>query len=325
MNTGAEGVETALKLARKWGYMKKGIPENKAIVLAATNNFHGRTISIVSMSTDPSSTTGFGPFVPNIGSICPATGRPLRYNNVADLEAALEAHGKDVAAFLVEPIQGEAGIFVPDEGYLSKCYELCKKHNVLFIADEIQTGLGRTGKLLAVDHENVKPDILILGKALSGGVYPVSAVLANKDIMLCIQPGEHGSTYGGNPLGSAIAMTALQVLKDENMIENANVLGEKFRVALRALNSPLISCVRGKGLLNAIVIDESKFDKTAWHICLMLKHYGLLAKPTHQNIIRLAPPLCITEEELMEGVRIIDGVLKEIVSMKVTDIPGHDM
>ena len=319
MNTGAEGVETALKLARKWGYMKKGIPHDKAMILSCTNNFHGRTIAIVSMSTDPDSTTGFGPFVPSIGCVCPATKRKLDYNNLQDLEAALEAHGPNVAAFLVEPIQGEAGIFVPDEGYLKKAYELCKKHSVLFIADEIQTGLARTGKLLAIDHEDVKPDILILGKALSGGIYPVSAVLANKEVMLCIQPGEHGSTYGGNPLGCAVAMAALQVIRDENLVEKADQLGKAFRKALEDIHSPLISIVRGKGLLNAIVIDESKFDKSAWQICLLMKHYGILAKPTHRNIIRLAPPLCITEEELMKGVEIIQKVLEEIPDMDPQD------
>ncbi|KAL2912603.1 ornithine aminotransferase [Polyrhizophydium stewartii] len=322
MNTGAEGVETAVKLARKWGYMRKGIPNNQAIVLSCANNFHGRTISIISMSTDPDATTNFGPFVPNIGCVCPATGRRIEYNNADALEAALKAHGDKVAAFLVEPIQGEAGIFVPDEGYLKRCYDLCKKYNVLFIADEIQTGLARTGRMLAVDHEGIKPDILILGKALSGGVYPVSAVLANKDVMLCIRPGEHGSTYGGNPLGCAVAVAALEVLKEERLAEKADALGAKFRAALEALDSPLISIVRGRGLLNAIVIDESQSDKTAWHICLMLKHYGLLAKPTHRNIIRLAPPLCITEEQLMHGVSIISRVLKEIPSMNVHDIPG---
>lgn len=319
MNTGAEGVETALKLARKWGYVKKGIPKDKAMILSCTNNFHGRTIAIVSMSTDPDSTTGFGPFVPSIGCICPKTKARLEYNSLKDLEAALEAHGDYVAAFLVEPIQGEAGIFVPDEGYLKKAYELCKKYNVLFIADEIQTGLARTGRLLAIDHEDVKPDILILGKALSGGIYPVSAVLANKEVMLCIQPGEHGSTYGGNPLGCAVAMAALEVIKEEGLVEKSDRLGKVFRQALKDLNSPLISIVRGKGLLNAIVIDESKFDKSAWQICLLMKHYGILAKPTHRNIIRLAPPLCITEEELMRGVTIIKQVLEEIPSMDAKD------
>jgi len=319
MNTGAEGVETALKLARKWGYLKKGIPQDKAMIFSCTNNFHGRTIAIVSMSTDPDSTTDFGPFVPSIGCVCPVSKKKLNYNSLEDLEAALEAHGPNVAAFLVEPIQGEAGIFVPDEGYLTKAYELCKKHNVLFIADEIQTGLARTGKLLAIDHEDIKPDILILGKALSGGIYPVSAVLANKDVMLCIQPGEHGSTYGGNPLGCAVAMAALQVIRDENLVEKADKLGKLFRQALLDIKSPLISIVRGKGLLNAIVIDESKFDKSAWQICLLMKHYGILAKPTHRNIIRLAPPLCITEEELMKGVDIIKRVLEEIPSMDSQD------
>jgi ornithine--oxo-acid transaminase len=319
MNTGAEGVETAIKLARKWGYKKKGIPNNQAIILTCTGNFHGRTIAIISFSTDPDSTTGFGPFVPNIGCICPATRRELNYNNLNDLEAALEAHGSKVAGFLVEPIQGEAGIFVPDDGYLAKAYALCKKYNVLFIADEIQTGLARTGRMLAVDHENVKPDVLILGKALSGGVYPVSAILANKEIMLCIQAGEHGSTYGGNPLGCAVAMAALDVLKEENLAEKAEALGIRFRKALRDMNSPLISIVRGKGLLNAIVIDESKSNKTAWQICLLMKHYGILAKPTHQNIIRLAPPLIITEEELDKGVTIIKRVLEEIPTMDPKD------
>ncbi|KAI8923993.1 pyridoxal phosphate-dependent transferase [Entophlyctis helioformis] len=324
MNTGAEAVETAIKLSRKWAYEKKGVPPNEAIVLSCTNNFHGRTISIISMSTDPSATTNFGPFVPNIGCICPVTKAVLNYNDASALEAALIAHGPKVAAFLVEPIQGEAGIFVPDEGYLTTCYNLCKKYNVLFIADEIQTGLARTGRMLAIDHENIKPDILILGKALSGGVYPVSAVLSSREIMLCIQPGEHGSTYGGNPLGSAVAMAALEVLKEEKLAEKADAYGKKFRAALEAINSPLIAKVRGKGLLNAIIIDESKSDKSAWHVCLMLKHYGLLAKPTHRNIIRLAPPLCITEEELMTGVSIIARVLNEIPAMRIQDIPGHE-
>jgi ornithine--oxo-acid transaminase len=241
MNTGAEAVETAIKLARKWAYTHKGVKENEAMVLSCTGNFHGRTIAIVSMSTDPSSTVGFGPFVPSIGCVCPATKKELCYNNVGDLELALQAHGDKVAAFLVEPIQGEAGIFVPDDGYLAACYALCKKYNVLFIADEIQTGLARTGKLLAIDYDNVKPDILILGKALSGGIYPVSAVLANKEVMLSIRPGEHGSTYGGNPLGCAVAVAALQVLKDENLAEKAFHLGDQFRTALRNLHSPLIS------------------------------------------------------------------------------------
>ncbi|KAJ3326271.1 ornithine aminotransferase [Boothiomyces sp. JEL0866] len=325
MNTGAEAVETAMKLARKWAYVHKQVPENEAMILSCTGNFHGRTIAIVSMSTDPSSTDGFGPFVPNIGCICPVTKKQLAYNDLDALETALKAHHKKMAAFLVEPIQGEAGIFVPDEGYIAKAYALCKKYDVLFIADEIQTGLARTGKLLAIDYDNVKPDILILGKALSGGIYPVSAVLSSKEIMLSIKPGEHGSTYGGNPLGSAVAVAALEVIKEEKLSERAFELGEKFRAALRNLNSPFVSIVRGRGLLNAVVIDESKLNgKTAWDICLLMKHYGLLAKPTHQNIIRLAPPLCITEAELMTGVDIIERSLRDIVDMKPSEIPGAE-
>ncbi|RKO99814.1 hypothetical protein CXG81DRAFT_13976 [Caulochytrium protostelioides] len=321
MNTGAEAVETALKLARKWAYEVKGVAPNEAIIFSAANNFHGRTIGIISMSTDPEATTNFGPFVPNVGPVCPETGKVIRYNHAEDLEAALARHGPKVAAFLVEPIQGEAGIFVPDEDYLRRCYEACKKHNVLFIADEIQTGLARSGKMLAIEYAGIKPDVLILGKALSGGMYPVSAVLANKPIMGVIRPGEHGSTYGGNPIGCAVAMEALQILKDEHLTEKAFDLGEKFRAALTAINSPAIELVRGRGLLNAIIIDEAKaYGKTAWHICLMMKKYGLLAKPTHQNIIRLAPPLVITEAELMEGVAIIKKVLDELPHIKVEDI-----
>ncbi|KAF9928005.1 hypothetical protein KVV02_007234 [Mortierella alpina] len=314
MNTGAEAVETAIKLSRKWGYMKKNIPEGDAIVLSCTENFHGRTIGIVSMSTDPDARIGFGPYLPNVGPVCPKTGRTIRYNNIEDLEYVLEHNGKNVAAFLVEPIQGEAGIMVPDNGYLKKVSELCKKHNVLMIADEIQTGLARTGKMLCIDHDNVKPDMLLLGKALSGGVYPVSAVLANDEVMLCIKPGEHGSTYGGNPLGCAVAMAALEVIKEDNLVEKADVLGQKFRAAITKIQSPALALCRGRGLLNAIVIDESKANgRTAWQLCLLLKKKGLLAKPTHQNIIRLAPPLCITEAELMDGVRLIEESLKELL------------
>ncbi|OZJ04510.1 Ornithine aminotransferase car2 [Bifiguratus adelaidae] len=322
MNTGAEAVETGIKLARKWGYMKKGIPENEAIVISCTDNFHGRTMGIISMSSDPDCRTGFGPYMPLVGPICPATGKPIRYNNFEDLEACFEECGKNIAGFLVEPIQGEAGIMVPDDGYLAKCYDLCKKHNVLFIADEIQTGLARTGKMLCVEHDNVRPDVVLLGKALSGGVYPVSAVLADRDIMLCIKAGEHGSTYGGNPLGSAAAIAALQVIKDENLVERAAVLGEKFRAALRKIDSPMLVAVRGRGLLNAIVIDETKTDKTAWQLCLLLKSRGILAKPTHVNIIRLAPPLVISEEDLMKGAEIIGQAMKDIATMRVEDIPG---
>ncbi|KAG9284751.1 hypothetical protein G9A89_001121 [Geosiphon pyriformis] len=323
MNTGAEAVETGIKLARKWGYLKKGIPDNQGIILCCTNNFHGRTTAIISLSTDPDSRRGFGPYLPNSGAICPAGGGTLHYNSVKDLEDALNAHGKHVAGFLIEPIQGEAGINIPDEGYLKKCYDLCKQHNVLFIADEIQTGLGRTGKMICCEHENVRPDILLLGKALSGGVYPVSAVLADKEIMLSIQPGEHGSTFGGNPLGCAVAIAALEVIRDEGLVEKSALLGERFRSALSQINSPLLKIVRGRGLLNAIVIDETKFEKTAWQLCLLLKSRGLLAKPTHNNIIRLAPPLCISEDELLEGVKIIEQALEDIINMGVEEIPGY--
>nr|ADI24232.1 ornithine aminotransferase [Rhizophagus intraradices] len=323
MNTGAEAVETGIKLARKWGYLKKGIPKNKAIVVSCRNNFHGRTTTIISMSTDSDAREGFGPYMPCVGPVCPATGRSVDYNSIKDLEDAFEAHGPHIAAFLVEPIQGEAGIIVPDDGYLKKAYDLCKKHNILLIADEVLTGLARTGKLLCQEHDEVRADIVILGKALSGGVYPISAVLTSKDIMLCIKPGEHGSTYGGNPLGCAVAIAALEVIKEESLVEKAAVLGEKFRSALRKIDSPLIQTVRGKGLLNALVIDETKSDKTAWQLCLLLKSRGLLAKPTHKNIIRLAPVLSITEEELMQGVKIIEQALKNIINMKSDNIPRY--
>ncbi|RKP11386.1 ornithine aminotransferase [Piptocephalis cylindrospora] len=327
MSTGAEAVETGIKLARRWGYDKKGIPDGEAIVLSATNNFHGRTMTVISMSTDPSSRGGFGPYLPNVGCMCPAGKGSIRYNNIGDLEKAFEAHGPNVAAFLVEPIQGEAGICVPDNDYLSRAYELCKKHNVLFIADEIQTGIARTGAMLCIEHSGVRPDMVLLGKALSGGVYPVSAVLADKDIMLCIKPGEHGSTYGGNPLGCAVAIAALEVVKEEGLVEKSRKLGETFRSSLRSLNSPYIKEVRGKGLLNAIEIDESKLEgdgKTAWHLCLLLKQHGLLAKPTHDTIIRLAPPLCITAEELEQGVGIIRDSLEKLAHVNVKDIPGAE-
>ena len=299
MNSGAEGDETALKLCRKWGYEKKGIPENEAKIIVCEGNFHGRTITIISMSTDPDSYKGFGPYTPGFVTI--------PYNDTEALEKALE--DPNVAGFLVEPIQGEAGVYVPDEGFLSKAYELCKEKNVLFIADEVQTGLARTGKLLACDHEEVRPDILILGKALSGGVYPVSVVLADDDIMLCIKPGEHGSTYGGNPVAAKVAMAALEVLKEENLAERAEELGKKFRAELRNIDSPMIELVRGKGLLNAIVIKPTN-GNTAWDVCVALKENGLLAKPTHEHIIRFAPPLVITEEQLMESVDIISRTIQ---------------
>jgi ornithine--oxo-acid transaminase len=299
MNSGAEGDETALKLCRKWAYEKKGIPENEAKIIVCEGNFHGRTITIISMSTDPDSYKGFGPYTPGFVTI--------PYNDTDALAEALE--DPHVAGFLVEPIQGEAGVYVPDDGYLSRAYELCKEKNVLFIADEVQTGLARTGKLLACDHEGVRPDILILGKALSGGVYPVSVVLADDDIMLCIKPGEHGSTYGGNPVAAKVAMAALEVLKEEDLARKAEELGKQFRAELKKIDSPMVELVRGKGLLNAIVIRPTN-GKTAWDVCVALKDNGLLAKPTHEHIIRFAPPLVITGEQLMECVDIIKRTIE---------------
>jgi ornithine--oxo-acid transaminase len=296
MNTGAEADETAMKLARRWGYKVKGIPENEAIIICCEGNFHGRTISIISMSTDPDSYGQFGPFTPGFVKI--------PYNDSAALEQALEKCGDKVAGFLVEPIQGEAGVYVPNEGYLKTCYELCKKYNVLFIADEVQTGIARTGKMLACDHEGVRPDILILGKALSGGVIPVSAVLADDEIMLTIKPGEHGSTFGGFCLAGKVAMAALQVVKDEKLEEKAEELGQIFREEMSKVKSDMIELVRGKGLLNAIVI-KPKNGKEAWDVCLKMKELGVLAKPTHQHIIRFAPPLVITKDQLMEAIELI--------------------
>jgi len=298
MNTGVEAVETAIKLARRWGYEVKGIPENNARIIVFEDNFHGRTSTVISFSSDPSSYTGFGPFMPGFDLI--------PYNDLDALAKALQ--NKDVTAILMEPIQGEAGVVVPDDGYLSRAYEYCKQANVLFIGDEIQTGLGRTGKMLACDHENVRPDILILGKALSGGVLPVSAVLANDEIMLTIKPGEHGSTYGGNPLACAVAITALTVLKEEKMTENAAVMGDYFKSGLRSLKSPFIETIRGKGLLNAVVIHQTR-PEAAWELCLELKENGLLAKPTHGNKIRFAPPLSITKVQLDECLEIIGDSL----------------
>ncbi len=301
MNSGAEADETALKLCRRWAYDKKGIPENEAKIIVCEGNFHGRTITIISMSTDPDSFKGFGPYTPGFVTI--------PYDDLAALEKALE--DPNVAGFLVEPIQGEAGVYVPQEGYLAKAYELCKKKNVLFIADEVQTGLARTGKLLACDHENVKPDVLILGKALSGGSMPISAVLANDDIMLVIKPGEHGSTFGGNPLACKVAVTALEVLRDEKLAENAERLGKLFRDELRKIDSEMVELVRGKGLLNAVVI-KPKNGKVAWDVCMQMKENGLLAKPTHGHIIRFAPPLVINEAQILEAVKIIEKSIKEI-------------
>jgi len=326
MNTGAEAVETSVKLARKWAYEKKGVPEGKAVVLSVEGNFHGRTLGIISMSTDPESRGGFGPYLEGVGPTYIDGGKQqtIRYGVIEDLERALELNGKNVAAFLIEPIQGEAGIVVPEDGYLAQVHELCKMHNVLLICDEIQTGLCRTGKMLACEYDNVRPDIILLGKALSGGVYPVSAVLADKDVMLCIKPGEHGSTYGGNPLGCAVAMTALRVLVDEKLADRAMVLGEKFRSSVLALKSPMVATVRGRGLLNAIVIDESQSSRgrTAWQLCLLLKSRGVLAKPTHVNIIRFAPPLVIEEKDLMKAVKIIGECLKDLDVLE--EIPGDE-
>jgi ornithine--oxo-acid transaminase len=302
MNSGAEAVETALKLARKWAYEVKGIPQYEAKIITCENNFHGRTITIVSFSTDPEANTNFGPFTPGFITI--------PYNNPSALEEALKE--PNVAAFLVEPIQGEAGVMVPDDGYLKTCYDLCKKNNVLFIADEIQTGLARTGKMLACDYENIHPDILILGKALSGGMMPISAVLANDEIMLTIKPGQHGSTFGGNPLACTIATEALNVLIDEKLADRAAKHGELLRSELKKMQKEfeVLKIVRGKGLLNAIVV-EPKNGKEAWDLCLKMAEYGLLAKPTHQHIIRFAPPLIITEEQILESLDIIKRALKD--------------
>lgn len=294
MNTGAEAVETALKLARRWGYRIKGIAPEKAKIIVCSENFHGRTITIISMSTDPSSYEDFGPYTPGFIKV--------QYNNVEALAEALQ--DPDVVGFLLEPIQGEAGVVVPDDGYLRRCYDLCKQHNALFIADEIQTGIGRTGKLLACDYENIHPDILILGKALSGGVTPVSAVLANDEIMLTIAPGEHGSTYGGNPLAAAVGIAALEVVRDEKLSENAYAMGELFRSEMEKIDNPMVKKVRGKGLLNAVV-TEPHDGKVAWDICLALKENGLIAKPTHDYIIRFTPPLIITRDQMMEAIGII--------------------
>ncbi|MBE8726674.1 ornithine--oxo-acid transaminase [Flavobacterium hungaricum] len=306
MNTGAEAVETALKVCRKWAYEVKGIPENQAQVIVCENNFHGRTTTIISFSNDETARKNFGPFTDGFIKI--------EYDNLEALENALNS-SKNIAGFLVEPIQGEAGVYVPSEGYLAKAKALCEKHNVLFIADEVQTGIARTGKLLAVHHENVQPDILILGKAISGGVYPVSAVLCNDEIMNVIKPGQHGSTFGGNPVAAAVAIAALEVVKDEKLAENAERLGIILRKGLNeiAAKNNLITLVRGKGLLNAIVINTDEDSNLAWEICLRFRDNGLLAKPTHGNKIRLAPPLVMTESQIQECLEIIEKSLKEFV------------
>ncbi|WPO78747.1 ornithine--oxo-acid transaminase [Flavobacterium sp. KACC 22761] len=304
MNTGAEAVETALKICRKWAYEVKGIPENQAQVIVCENNFHGRTTTIISFSNDETARKNFGPFTDGFIKI--------EYDNLEALEKALES-SKNIAGFLVEPIQGEAGVYVPSEGYLAKAKSLCEKHNVLFIADEVQTGIARTGKLLAVHHENVQPDVLILGKAISGGVYPVSAVLTNNEIMNVIKPGQHGSTFGGNPVAAAVAIAALEVVKEEKLAENAEYLGAILRKGLNEIaeRNDLIKLVRGKGLLNAIVINSDEESDLAWEICLKFRDNGLLAKPTHGNKIRFAPPLVMTETQIQECLEIIEKSLNE--------------
>lgn len=301
MNSGAEAVETALKLARRWGYIHKGIPENEALIVTCEGNFHGRTITIVSISTDPDSYSQYGPFTPGFITI--------PYNDTKSLEKVLNEKGDKIAALMLEPIQGEAGVFVPDDGYLKKCYDLCKKHNVLFVADEVQTGIARTGRLLCCDHEGIRPDMVIIGKALSGGVLPVSAVLSDNEIMLTIKPGEHGSTFGGFPLADKVAVAALEVVRDEKLTENAERLGNIFRAEISKMKSPFFKSIRGKGLLNAIV-TEPQNGIEAWDLCLKMAEKGLLAKPTHKHIIRFAPPLVITENELMEAIAIIKDVFE---------------
>ncbi|HPW67249.1 MAG TPA: ornithine--oxo-acid transaminase [Salinivirgaceae bacterium] len=291
MNTGAEAVETAIKLTRKWAYLVKGVPENAAKIITCENNFHGRTVTIVSISTDPVARKDYGPYTPGFVTI--------PYNNLEALERELK--DPNVAGFLVEPIQGEAGVFVPDDGYLKKAYDLCKKHNVLFVADEVQTGIARTGKMLACDYENVRPDILILGKAISGGVFPVSCALADDEIMMTIKPGQHGSTFGGNPIAGKVAIAALTAIKEENMLENVEKMGKLFRQEMKSIKSDMIQLVRGKGLLNAVVINN-KPGKTAWDVCIEMANNGVLAKPTHGNIIRFAPPLVITEAQMKDAV-----------------------
>ncbi|MBR4809869.1 MAG: ornithine--oxo-acid transaminase [Bacteroidales bacterium] len=303
MNSGAEAVETALKLARRWGYKVKGIPENEALIVVCEGNFHGRTITIVTMSSDPDSYSQYGPFTPGFIQI--------PYNDTAALEKVLDEKGDRICAMLVEPIQGEAGVYVPDDGYIKKCYELCHSHNVLFVADEVQTGIGRTGRMFACDHEGVRPDMITIGKALSGGTLPVSAVLADDEIMLTILPGEHGSTFGGFPLAAKVAVAALEVIRDEKLTENAARLGRIFREEISKIRSPYLKSVRGKGLLNAVITEPANGIE-AWDICLRLAEKGLLAKPTHRHIIRFAPPLVITEEQLLEATGIIKEVFEEL-------------
>lgn len=316
MNTGAEAVETAMKIARKYAYEKKGVPANEAIILSACGCFHGRTMHAISMSCDPEAQVGFGPLVPGHDKV--------DFNDLVGLEAKLKEHAGKVAAFIVEPIQGEAGVIVPAAGYLAKAQALCTKYGAIFICDEIQTGIARTGKMLAYEYDDFKPDMVILGKAISGGVYPVSVVLTSHDIMSVITPGTHGSTFGGNPVGSAVAMEALRVVQDENLVQHAYDMGEYFRKEMGSLVYPgsFVQLVRGRGLLNAFVMQTQGIDKTAWDLCLLLKDRGLLCKPTHGNIIRLAPPLVITKEELTRSVEIISKSVKDVVTMNRRDIPG---
>lgn len=326
MNTGAEAVETALKVARKWGYMSKGIEKDKAIILGCSGNFHGRTLGVISMSTSTSATKDFGPFVPGLGPKASTGVDCIPFDDLKALKAAIKADGPRIAGFIVEPIQGEAGVHVPSKSYLKKAYELCKENNILFIADEVQTGLGRTGTMLAVEQSKIRPDIVILGKALSGGVYPVSAVLADDPILGLIKPDEHGSTYGGNPLACAVAITALDVIIKEKLAKKAHRLGKRLRKKIEEIQHTAIMEVRGRGLLNAIVIDPSKIDgKTAWDLCLIMKKNGLLAKPTHNNIIRFAPPLTIKKEEIDRSVEIIKASLQELESVNVNDIADRTL
>ena len=317
MNTGAEGVETALKIARKYAYDKRGVAKDQAVILSACGCFHGRTLHAISMSCDPEAIDGFGPLVPGHDKV--------RYNDLAHLEAKLKKHAGKVAAFIVEPIQGEAGVFVPDDGYLAKAQALCRQHGALFIADEVQTGIMRTGRRLAVDHDGVRPDIVILGKAVSGGVYPVSLVLTDDKIMSVITPGTHGSTFGGNPIACAVATAALTVAKEEKLDQHAQRLGEKFRARMQKLTGPggAIDIVRGKGLLNAVVMrSDPTIDKSAWDLCLLLRSRGLLCKPTHGNIIRLAPPLVITEKQLDDCTDILVQSVKDLKTIPRSQIPG---
>ncbi|KAK4193597.1 pyridoxal phosphate-dependent transferase [Podospora australis] len=317
MNTGAEAVETAIKVARKWAYKVKKVPAGKALVFSVDGNFHGRTMTAVSLSVDPESRDNYGPYVPGIGAVDPETKKEIRYGNVDDLREVLNKYGKETAAFIVEPIQGEAGVVVPDDSYLKEVAALCKEHNVLLICDEIQTGIARTGRMLCCEWSGIKPDLVTLGKAISGGMYPVSCVLGSKEVMGVIEPGTHGSTYGGNPLGCAVSIKALELVEEEGLVEKAEKLGEIFREGVKGFKSPLVQAVRGKGLLNAVVIDESKTaGRTAWDLCLLLKEKGVLAKPTHGNIIRFAPPLVITEEELRSALKTIGEALAELPTAK---------